>query len=134
MTPAAGFITPVSGLLIGAVAGVMCFWAAVWLKRRLGYDDSLDVFGVHGVGGILGTVATGILATSVVAGPAVHGWIDGNFDQVLSQVYGAGIALLWSGGLTFVILKIVNVLVGLRVTPDVEIEGLDLNLHGEIVH
>jgi Amt family ammonium transporter len=134
VTPAAGFITPVSGLLIGAVAGVMCFWAAVWLKRRLGYDDSLDVFGVHGVGGILGTVATGILATSVVAGPAVHGWIDGNFDQVLSQVYGAGIALLWSGGLTFVILKIVNVLVGLRVTPDVEIEGLDLNLHGEIVH
>ncbi len=134
VTPAAGYITPVAGLLIGAVAGMVCFWASVWLKRRLGYDDSLDVFGVHGVGGIMGTIATGALATSAVAGADVSGWIDGNFNQVLTQFYGAGVGILWSGLGTLVILKIVNVLVGLRVTDDVEIEGLDLNLHGEILH
>jgi Amt family ammonium transporter len=134
VTPAAGYITPVAGMAIGAVAGLVCFWAAVWLKRRLGYDDSLDVFGVHGVGGILGTVATGVLATSVIAGPDVHGWIDGNFSQVLTQLYGAGVGIAWSAVVTLIILKIVNVLIGLRVAEEVEIEGLDLNLHGEIVH
>jgi Amt family ammonium transporter len=86
------------------------------------------------MGGILGTVATGILATSAVAGAGISGWVDGNFDQVLKQLYGGGIAIVWSGGLTLLILKIVNVLMGLRVSDDVEIEGLDLNLHGEIIH
>jgi len=134
VTPAAGYITAWSGLLIGAVAGVVCFWSSTWLKRRLGYDDSLDVFGVHGVGGILGTIATGALATSFIAGSGASGLIDGNGGQILTQLYGVVVTLAWSGIVTLVVLKVVNVLVPLRVPEEVEIEGLDLHLHGEILH
>jgi Amt family ammonium transporter len=134
VTPAAGFVTPVSGLIIGAVAGVVCFWASTWLKRKLKYDDSLDVFGVHGVGGILGTLATGIFATSAVAGADIGGWIDGKPQQILDQLYGVVVVLIWSGGLTFVILKGIDLVMGVRVPEEVEIEGLDLNLHGEVIH
>jgi Amt family ammonium transporter len=134
VTPAAGYITAWSGLLIGAVAGVVCFWASTSLKRRLGYDDSLDVFGVHGVGGVLGTIATGALATSFIAGSGASGWIDGNGGQMLTQLYGVVVTLAWSGIVNLVVLKVVDVLVGLRVPEEVEIEGLDLHLHGEILH
>jgi Amt family ammonium transporter len=134
VTPAAGYITAWSGLLIGAVAGVVCFWASTWLKRRLKYDDSLDVFGVHGVGGILGTLATGVLATSLIGGSGASGLIDGHGSQILTQLYGVVVAIAWSGALTWVALKVVDVLVPLRVPDEVEIEGLDLHLHGEILH
>jgi Amt family ammonium transporter len=134
VTPAAGFVTPVSGLIIGAVAGVVCFWASTWLKRKLKYDDSLDVFGVHGVGGILGTVATGVFATTVITLSDVGGWVDGKPEQILKQLYGVGAVLVWSGGLTYVILKGIDLVMGVRVPEEVEIEGLDLNLHGEVIH
>ncbi|MDF3072680.1 MAG: amtB1 [Alphaproteobacteria bacterium] len=134
VTPAAGFVTPVSGLIIGAVAGVVCFWASTWLKRKLKYDDSLDVFGVHGVGGILGTIATGIFATTVITLSDVGGWVDGKPEQILKQLYGVGAVLAWSGGLTLVILKGIDLVMGVRVPEEVEIEGLDLNLHGEVIH
>jgi len=134
VTPAAGYITASSGLIIGAVAGVVCFWASTWLKKRLKYDDSLDVFGVHGVGGILGTLATGIFATSMIAGGDIGGWVDGKPSQILDQLYGVVVVLAWSGGLTFVLLKGIDLVMGVRVTEEVEIEGLDLHLHGEVIH
>jgi Amt family ammonium transporter len=134
VTPAAGYITATSGLIIGAAAGVVCFWASTWLKKRLKYDDSLDVFGVHGVGGILGTLATGIFATSMIAGGDIGGWVDGNPGQILDQLYGVVVVLAWSGGLTFVLLKAIDLVMGVRVTEEVEIEGLDLHLHGEVIH
>jgi Amt family ammonium transporter len=134
VTPAAGFITATSGLAIGAVAGVVCFWAATWLKRRFGYDDSLDVFGVHGVGGILGTILTGVFATALIAGNGASGLVDGHPQQMLTQLYGIVVTMGWSMVMTLVALKIADVLVGLRVSDEIEIEGLDLNLHGEILH
>jgi Amt family ammonium transporter len=134
VTPAAGFVTPVSGLIIGAVAGVVCFWASTWLKRKLKYDDSLDVFGVHGVGGILGTIATGVFATTAITLSDVGGWVDGKPEQILSQLYGVVAVLAWSGGLTWLILKAIDLVMGVRVPEEVEIEGLDLNLHGEVIH
>jgi Amt family ammonium transporter len=134
VTPAAGYITPMSGLIIGAVAGVVCFWASTWLKRRLKYDDSLDVFGVHGVGGILGTLATGVFATTLITKSDVGGWVDGKPQQILDQLYGVVVVLGWSGVVTLVILVGIDKVMGVRVTEEVEIEGLDLNLHGEVIH
>ncbi|MBM3558148.1 MAG: ammonium transporter [Alphaproteobacteria bacterium] len=137
VTPASGYITPASGLIIGLVAGGVCFWASVLLKRRLGYDDSLDVFGVHGVGGVLGTIATGVFATVAIAGltdkgePAASGLVDGNAGQILTQAFGAGVAIIYCAAVTWVILKVIDALVGLRVSEEEEREGLDTVLHGE---
>lgn len=100
----------------------------------MGYDDSLDVFGVHGVGGLIGTVMAGVFATSAIAGPDVKGLIDGNGQQVLTQLYGIVCTVLLSAVGTAIILKVIDVTIGLRVTPEQEIEGLDINLHGESVH
>ena len=86
-----------AALLIGLVAGVLCFYASTALKKRLGYDDSLDVFGVHGVGGIIGTIGAGIFAASFIAGPDVKAWFDGNGKQVLTQLKGIVVCLVWSG-------------------------------------
>ena len=136
ITPAAGFIEPWAAMLVGLAAGSVCYWASVILKNRLGYDDSLDVFGVHGVGGILGTILTGVFATRVIndvaKGQAV-GLIDGHGGQVLTQIYGVLAVAAFSGAVTWVILQIVDALVGLRVTRDQETEGLDTSLHGERV-
>jgi Amt family ammonium transporter len=134
ITPASGYVTVEAALLIGLLAGVVCFWASTTLKRRLGYDDSLDVFGVHGVGGVLGTLAVGVFATSAVAGTDVGGLIDGKGGQVLTQAFGIAVAIGWTGIVTLVILKVVDVVIGLRVTHEEEIEGLDQSLHGEQVH
>jgi Amt family ammonium transporter len=134
ITPASGYVTVEAALLIGLLAGAVCFWASTMLKRRLGYDDSLDVFGVHGVGGVLGTLAVGVFATSAVAGADVGGLIDGKGQQVLTQAFGIVVAIGWSGIVTLVILKVVDVVIGLRVTHEEEIEGLDQSLHGEQVH
>jgi Amt family ammonium transporter len=135
ITPAAGFVNPVGALIIGLVAGVVCFWAATSLKRMLGYDDSLDAFGVHGIGGLVGALLTGVFATQAIkGGDAPVGLIDGNAGQVLTQLYGVVGTVVWCGVVTFIILKVVDVVVGLRVPEEVEVEGLDINLHGETVH
>ena len=136
ITPAAGFVEPWAAMVIGLMAGGVCYWASVILKTRLGYDDSLDVFGVHGVGGILGSIVTGVFATrainDVFKGQPV-GWVDGHAGQVLTQIYGVLAVGIFSAVMTWAILKIVDVLVGLRVTRDEETEGLDTALHGERV-
>jgi Amt family ammonium transporter len=141
ITPASGFVAPTGALIIGLVAGVVCFWAATSLKNMLGYDDSLDAFGVHGIGGFVGAVLTGVFATQVITGkvdekgqPVLAGLIDGNAGQVLTQIYGCAVTIAYCAVGTFVILKIIDVLVGLRVDPEQEVEGLDINLHGETVH
>jgi Amt family ammonium transporter len=136
ITPAAGFVEPWAAMVIGLLAGAVCYWASVILKTRLGYDDSLDVFGVHGVGGILGTLLTGVFATKaindVAKGQAV-GLIDGNGGQVLTQLYGVLAVGAFCAVGTWIILKVVDLMIGLRVTRDEETEGLDTALHGERV-
>jgi ammonium transporter, Amt family len=133
ITPASGFVLPGPGLVIGLVAGVVCFWSATGLKHMLGYDDSLDAFGVHGVGGIVGALLTGVFAygplSATTASP--DGVYIGGGALLTAQVYAVGATIVFSGVLTFVLLKIVDVIVGLRVTEDEEREGLDVVLHGE---
>jgi len=134
ITPASGFVDPRGALLIGLIAGVVCYLAAVWLKRVLGYDDSLDAFGVHGVGGAVGAILTGVFASSAINSLGSGGLIDGNWAQIGPQVLGVAVTFVYCGIATFVILKLVDVTIGLRVSREVEIEGLDYNLHGETVH
>src|SRR5215213_8715541 len=129
ITPASGYIEPWHGIVIGIVAGLLCFWACTSLKQRFNYDDSLDVFGVHGIGGITGTLLTGVFATAAIGGTA--GLIEGNTRQLLIQAYGVAVTLLWSGGVTFVLLKVVGAYVVLRVSVQQELEGLDISQHGE---
>jgi ammonium transporter, Amt family len=136
ITPASGFVLPWHGVIIGLIAGALCFWACTWLKLRLGYDDSLDVFGVHGVGGAAGTLLTGVFAVAMLSvtpdspeGSA--GLLEGNARQVLLQFYAVVVTVVWSGALTFVLLKIIEFLVPLRVSQQHEIEGLDVTQHGE---
>ena len=124
ITPAAGFVEPKGAILIGIAAGVLCYWGATGLKHLLGYDDSLDAFGVHGVGGIVGAILTGVFAVKELSG------LDAS---VTTQLLGVGVTLVYSGGVTFVLLKIVDLIIGLRVTEEQEREGLDLALHGERV-
>jgi ammonium transporter, Amt family len=136
ITPASGFVLPWHAVVIGFVAGAVCFWACTWLKLRIGYDDSLDVFGVHGFGGATGTLLTGVFAVAALsAGPdspaGMPGLIEGNARQVLVQLYAIVVTIVWSGALTFVLLKIIEFLVPLRVSQQNEIEGLDLTQHGE---
>jgi Amt family ammonium transporter len=136
ITPASGFVLPWQGVVIGLIAGAVCFWACTWLKLKLGYDDSLDVFGVHGVGGATGTLLTGVFAVAALSAspdaPAGSpGLLEGNARQVLLQIYAIVATLVWSGVLTFVLLKVIAFLVPLRVTQQNEIEGLDLTQHGE---
>src|SRR5712691_6673556 len=136
ITPASGFVLPWHGVVIGLIGGALCFWACTWLKRKLGYDDSLDVFGVHGVGGATGTLLTGVLAVAAVSASSdspegVAGLLEGNAKQVLIQLYGVVATLIWSGVLTYVLLKVIAFLVPLRVSQQQEIEGLDITQHGE---
>ena len=134
ITPASGFVHPTGALAIGIVAGVVCFWGATWLKHAMGYDDSLDAFGVHGLGGFAGAILTGVFAVESIAGDGKKGLIDGNAGQVLTQLWGCLVCIAWCAVATFIILKIVDVVIGLRVTAEEEVEGLDINLHGETVH
>ncbi len=134
ITPASGFVDPVGALIIGIAAGVVCYSSAVWLKKAIGYDDSLDAWGVHGVGGALGAMMTGAFASNAI-NSAGKGWlIDGNGHQMLIQFYDVGGVFVYCGIVTFIILKVIDMIVGLRVSPEVEVEGLDINLHGETVH
>ncbi|HZJ12030.1 MAG TPA: ammonium transporter [Methyloceanibacter sp.] len=131
ITPASGFVGPVGALWIGAAAGVVCFFASTTVKKALGYDDSLDVFGIHAVGGIVGAILTGVFAVEAIGGKT--GLLEGNPGQVVTQLYGIAATIVWCAVATFVILIIVNILVGVRVSQAVEVEGLDINLHGEVV-
>jgi Amt family ammonium transporter len=131
ITPASGFVGPAGSLAIGAAAGVLCYIAAVWVKGLLGYDDALDCFGVHAVGGAAGAILTGVFAVGQYGGTA--GLIEGNAVQVLYQLAGVGIVVAYDVVATLIILVVVNLLVGLRVELEVERDGLDLALHGETV-
>jgi Amt family ammonium transporter len=134
ITPASGFVNPAGSLVIGIAAGVLCFWGSTGLKHAMGYDDSLDAFGVHGVGGFVGAILTGVFAVEAVGGAGKKGLIDGNASQVLTQLWGCLVCMAWCAIATFVILKVVDAMIGLRVTTEEEVEGLDINLHGETVH
>jgi Amt family ammonium transporter len=133
ITPASGFVDPRGALIIGIAAGVICYWGATGLKHAFGYDDALDAFGVHGVGGTVGAILTGVLAVSAVGGDGKSGLIDGNPHQVIIQLYGVGCTVLYDAIVSLILLKIIDVVIGLRVDADSEREGLDLNLHGEVV-
>jgi Amt family ammonium transporter len=129
ITPASGYVAPWHGIVIGIVAGALCFWACTTLKQRLRYDDSLDVFGVHGIGGLTGTLLAGVFATASIGGTA--GWIENNPQQLVTQLYGVAVTLVWSGAATFVLLKLVGLFTPLRATVQQELEGLDITQHGE---
>jgi Amt family ammonium transporter len=124
ITPASGFVGPTPAVVIGAIAGVLCFLASTSLKRVLGYDDSLDAFGVHCIGGIVGALLTGVFASKEISGA------DGS---VLTQLWGVGTTLIYGFVVSFAILKIIDVTLGLRVTEEQERQGLDISLHGESV-
>ncbi len=132
ITPAAGFVGPTGALVIGLTSGVVCYWGATSLKRTLGYDDSLDAFGVHGVGGIVGAILTGVFAQEAIGGTA--GALEGNIGQIWTQIYGILATIAYTAIGSFILLKIVDVVIGLRVDEDVERDGLDLALHGESIH
>ena len=124
ITPASGFVGPTPAVIIGLVAGVVCFLAATSLKSALGYDDSLDAFGVHGIGGIVGALLTGVFASKEISG------VEGS---VITQLWGVGTTVIYGGIASFVILKVIDMTIGLRVTEEQEREGLDISLHGERV-
>ena len=139
ITPASGWVFPGAALIIGLVAGIICFWGATSLKKALGYDDSLDAFGVHGVGGIVGAVLTGVFAVGTLyvtdgdAAKAMNysGWLEGNADMLWIQVKSVLATIAYSAVATFILLKIVDVIVGLRISEEEEREGLDVTQHGE---
>ncbi|MEN6537590.1 MAG: ammonium transporter [Bryobacteraceae bacterium] len=139
VTPASGFVRPFAALAIGLAAGVFCYFMVATVKHKLGYDDSLDAFGVHGAGGTLGALLTGVFATNVVNSglkdasgrPAALGLVDGNALQLANQLVGCVFAWVLAAVATLAILKLCDVLVGVRVSADHEVEGLDLSMHGE---
>ena len=129
ITPACGFVDPKGALVIGLAAGVGCYIMSTGVKKMLGYDDSLDVFGVHAIGGIIGAILTGVFAVEAIGGTA--GLLEGNFAQVPIQVYGVLATIVWSAVATFVILMVLKLIIGIRVSEGAEVEGLDVALHGE---
>jgi Amt family ammonium transporter len=139
ITPASGFVTPMASLAIGLIAGVGCFMMVTEVKKIFGYDDSLDVFGVHGTGGTIGAILTGVFATRAInpifkdgaGNPLPVGLVDGNGGQILNQLIGVGITIALAVIGSFILLKLVDMLIGLRVTEEEEIRGLDLSQHGE---
>ncbi|TAN48771.1 MAG: ammonium transporter [Methylococcaceae bacterium] len=137
ITPACGFVGPMGSLIIGLIVGILCFWAVTGLKHALGYDDSLDVFGVHCIGGMFGALATGVFASPALGGTGVYDYVAnavGEYDmlaQVTSQIWGVCTTVIWSGVVSFLAFKAVDMVIGLRVAEEVEREGLDINEHGE---
>jgi Amt family ammonium transporter len=131
ITPASGFVAPTGALAIGAAAGSLCYWGVTGLKRAFGYDDALDCFGIHAVGGIAGALLTGVFAVDQYGG--TPGALQGNMVQLTNQVIGVGIVFAYSAVASSIILVLVKILVGLRVSEEIEREGLDLTLHGEAV-
>jgi ammonium transporter, Amt family len=131
ITPASGFVGPIGSMVIGVAAGIVCYGGAVWIKNIFGYDDALDAFGVHGIGGATGAILTGVFAVNQYGG--TPGLIEGNAGQVLNQIEGVIIVVVYDVIVTLIILKLVDAVIGLRVEEEVERDGLDLALHGEMV-
>ena len=137
ITPAAGFAGPMGAIVLGAVAGVVCLWAVTGLKKAMGYDDSLDVFGVHAIGGIIGAIGTGIVVNPKFGGTGVFDYATGKIGdfnmsaQLISQLWGVGTVVIWSGVVSFVLFKLIDLIMGLRVSEEAEREGLDVASHGE---
>jgi Amt family ammonium transporter len=137
ITPACGWAGPVGSIALGLVVGIVCFWAVTSLKNSLGYDDSLDAFGVHCIGGIIGALGTAVVANPALGGTGVWDYVanavgEYNFAaQLTSQAWGVGISLVWSSVVSFIAFKLIDVTIGVRVSETVEREGLDLSEHGE---
>jgi Amt family ammonium transporter len=131
ITPASGFVGPAGALAIGIAGGAVCYSGAVWVKHLFGYDDALDCFGVHAIGGATGAILTGVFAISEYGGTS--GWIEGNGGQVINQIEGVLIVIIYDVIVSLIILKLVDIMVGLRVDEEIERDGLDLALHGETV-
>jgi Amt family ammonium transporter len=140
ITPACGTAGPMGSIALGLIAGAACFWAVTRLKHLMGYDDSLDVFGVHGVGGIIGALGTAVFASPALGGTGVYDYVANAvaaYDmaaQLTSQAWGVGTAVVWSGIVSYVALRIVDMLVGVRVSEETERQGLDINEHGETAY
>jgi Amt family ammonium transporter len=140
ITPACGWAGPMGAIFLGLAAGAICFWAVTILKSKLGYDDSLDAFGVHGIGGILGALGTGIVASPSLGGTGVWDYVANGvaeysmITQITSQAWGVGVCIIWSGVVSFIAYKIVDMVIGLRVSEEVEREGLDVSEHGETAY
>ena len=130
ITPASGFVDPIGALCIGVAAGIGCYWGATGLKHSFGYDDSLDAFGVHAVGGIIGALLTGVFARAAISKP---GLFDGNAYQVVLQFYGVMTTIIYDAIATLIILFVIKAIMGLRVSEEIERDGLDIGLHGEVV-
>ncbi|HJN23934.1 MAG TPA: ammonium transporter [Rhodospirillales bacterium] len=131
ITPASGYVDPKGALIIGLAAGLVCYWGAAWLKLKLDYDDSLDVFAVHGLGGIAGALLTGVLAIEAIGG--TPGALEGNLRQIGLQAYGVVVTIVYCAVASFILLKAVDAVIGLRVDAESESEGLDIRQHGEAV-
>ena len=131
ITPASGFVGPIGSMVIGVACGVGCYWGATGLKHMFGYDDALDCFGVHGIGGMIGALLTGVFAVQQYGGTA--GLIEGNPGQVINQIIGIVTVIVYDAIVTIIILAIIKAVIGLRVSDEVERDGLDLALHGEVV-
>ncbi len=140
ITPACGFVGPMGAIVLGAIAGAVCLWAVSGLKKALGYDDSLDVFGVHGIGGIIGALGTGIFASPSLGGTSWWDYVANGpaefsiSGQLVSQAWAVGVSIIWSGIVALVAFKIVDLVIGLRVPEDKEREGLDITEHGETAY
>ncbi|SJM93968.1 ammonium transporter [Crenothrix polyspora] len=140
ITPACGWAGPMGAIFLGLLVGAVCFWSVTVLKAKLGYDDSLDAFGVHGVGGILGALGTAVVANPALGGTGVWDYVSNGvaeynlLGQLGSQLWGVIVCIIWSGVVSFVAFKLVDMLIGLRVSEDVEREGLDINEHGETAY
>jgi len=141
ITPACGFVGVMGAVAIGLIAGVVCLWGVNGLKRLLGADDSLDVFGVHGVGGILGATLTGVFAAPSLGGSGIFDYVANKpspdyamMDQVIVQLTAVGTTVVWSAVVAFVAFKLVDIVIGLRVPEDEEREGLDITSHGETAY
>jgi Amt family ammonium transporter len=131
ITPASGYVGPIGSMVIGVAAGIFCYWGVTGLKKMHGVDDALDCFGVHAVGGMVGALLTGVFAIAEYGGTA--GLIEGNPSQMINQVKGIVIVIVYDAIVSLIILKIIDAIIGVRVTDEVEREGLDLALHGEAV-
>ncbi|QQE81130.1 ammonium transporter [Alicyclobacillus sp. SO9] len=131
ITPAAGFVSPGSSIILGAVGGMICYYASTLMKAKLGYDDALDAFGGHGIGGTWGAIATGLFATTAVNSSGANGLFSGHPQQVLLQIVGVAATWVFSGLGSYVLLKVVDLIMGLRVTREEELLGLDYTLHKE---
>jgi Amt family ammonium transporter len=131
ITPAAGFVTPVASVIMGILVGPICYWAVSRLKEKLGYDDSLDAFGIHGVGGTFGALATGVFATTLVNSAGADGLLYGNPHQLLTQLFAVVATWIFAGVGTFILLKVISLFTSLRASEEDEEAGLDATQHGE---